>query len=153
MFYTYRNISRNFGCYRCLPCYQPIGVQKVAHLTDQGFWRSASTGRNDEPSHLPAITTEDKRHEASLERRGGYCCARARRTSFGPAFGPRPRRMDRHGPRRHSSWGARPVILTFQPARRLSRSGNALVDDPRASLLRTPCVLCSVCSALLCATA
>ena len=61
--------------------------------------------------------------------------------------------MDRYGPGRHSSWGAWPLIPAFQPARRLSRSGNTLVDGPLASLLRTPSVLCSVCSALLFATA
>ena len=58
--------------------------------------------------------------------------------------------MDGHGPGRHSSWGAWPLIPAFQPARRLSRSGNTLVDGPLASLLRTPSVLCS---ALLFATA
>src|ERR1700751_4968300 len=97
-----------------------------------------------------SVTTEDKRHEASLERRGDYCRAPIRRTRSGPAFRPRPRRTDRYGPGRHSSWGAGPLVFAFQPARRLSGSGNTLVDGPRASLLRTPSVLCS---ALLCATA
>ena len=65
MFHTDKNVSRNFECYRCLPYYQPMGGPKVAHLTDQGFGRSASTDRNDEPCpslHLLQQRISDMKH-------------------------------------------------------------------------------------------
>ena len=73
------------------------------------------------PPRLSELHTEDKRHEASLERRSGYCRTRDPHTRFSTAYGAGPLRVHRHRPKCHSPRRVRPFLYcALQSARGVS---------------------------------